>query len=201
MRQVHTPPAIIISKVRAKIRLQKYFCNYFIVNEFLYVYRVFPSGARWKLWKNATVLWKISTVLYFMRGWPTIRYRTHWRNLMRPQKLAYAEDTFLRLFIENAPIPLFAYSREGKVLFWNGALQALLGESALREQTFQAIARGCAPRRIQSIIRSVFQGRGITDISWETGLGGQRAFSMVYVSPERSPPARGVIHASLRIVI
>ncbi len=116
--------------------------------------------------------------LRFMRGGPTIRYRIDRRNPMLSKKPTYAQnDRSLRLFVENAPIPLFTYDPEGKILFWNAALRALLGEPALRGQTFEAIAGGGASRRIRSVIRSVFQGHGITDICWETGAEEKRVFS------------------------
>jgi len=96
-----------------------------------------------------------------------------------------ADERFRSIF-ENAPIALFTYDRQGAVLRWNRALVDLLGTPA-EGATFQTVIREDPRQRMIGITEAVFEGRGVTDIHWETEIDdGDRRYLSISTFPVRT---------------
>ncbi|MFQ5949491.1 MAG: PAS domain S-box protein, partial [Nitrospiria bacterium] len=75
-----------------------------------------------------------------------------------------------RSILENTSIPLFTFNAEGKILIWNKALEELLGmsgEDIKETNLLKTITKRNEIQRIEGIIETVFNGKGVTDIEGE----------------------------------
>jgi len=70
-----------------------------------------------------------------------------------------------RPIFENAPLAL--PDRQGAVLRWNRVLASLLGVPTAGA-TLQTVIRDDPRERMIGIAETIFEGRGVTDIHWET---------------------------------
>jgi len=113
-------------------------------------------------------------------------------------RLRDADERFRSIF-EDAPLALFTYDRQGAVLRWNRALAALLGLPA-EGATFQTLIREHPRQRMIGITEAVFEGRGVTDIHWETQTdGGDRRYLSISTFPVRT--ASGSVAFGVAIVL
>lgn len=113
-------------------------------------------------------------------------------------RLRDADEQFRSIF-ENAPLALFTYDRQGAVLRWNQALVVLLGVPA-PGATFQSVIRDHPSQRMIGITEAVFEGRGVTDIHWETQTDdGDRRYLSISTFPVRT--AAGPVAFGVAIVL
>lgn len=113
-------------------------------------------------------------------------------------RLRDADERFRSIF-ENSPLALFTYDRQGVVLRWNRALSALFGVPAA-DAPFRTAIREDPRQRMIGIAEAVFEGRGITDIHWETQTAaGERRYLSLSTFPVRT--ASGAVAFGVAIVL